>query len=198
MKTFDFANIPDKREDKNTTSLKFKVDLVDYFANIEDSNNFVCTEVGTSLGYTTSVLAQLFSKVYTLEYDPNNVERAKKFNEKHSNIIYRNIDVYKDDWGVEEKVNVSFIDCVHEYIQVKTDIRNSLRKGKGEMYLVFDDYGLIPPVHQAIDDFIIHDTGIPGAPELVSVTYIGEPKGSDCRRGKILSDWEGVIVKVKL
>ena len=198
MITADFSNIPDKRQDKNTTSLKFKQDLVDYFNSIEGSEEFICTEVGTSLGYTTGILAQLFKTVYALEYDKDNLEHSKKFNQKHSNIIYRNIDVYRDDWQVDGYVNVSFIDCVHEYIPVKTDIRNSLRKGKGEVHLVFDDYGLIPQVHQAIDDFIIQDTGKPGTPEIIKVTYIGEGRGSDCRPGKKLTDWEGVIVKVKL
>ncbi len=195
MKTIDLSGIPDKRQDKNTTSLKFKIDLINYFQNIEGSEDFVCTEVGTSLGYTTGVLAQLFGKVYALEYDKNNLAHSQTINQKHNNITYRNIDVYKEDWETKEKVNVSFIDCVHEYIEVGRDIGNSLRRGEGEMYLVFDDYGLIEQVHRAIDDFILR-TGNPGQPELVKVTYIGEPKGSDCRPGKVLTDWEGVILKI--
>jgi len=198
MKIINLTNIPDKRQDKNTTSLKFKHDLIDFFQNIEGSEEFICTEVGISLGYSTSILAQLFKTVYALEYDGSNVERAKKFNEKHSNIIYRTIDVYREDWGVEETVNVSFIDCVHDYVHVKQDISNSLKKGKEEIYLVFDDYGNIAPVHQAIDDFISHGTGNPGQPELIKVTYIGEPKGNSPRVGLVLQDWEGIIVKVKL
>ena len=50
-------NIPDKRESKNTTSLKFKKDLIEYF---KDLNLNRCIEVGTHVGYSTRILSFLF------------------------------------------------------------------------------------------------------------------------------------------
>lgn len=186
----DLTGIVDKMENKNTTSLKFKHDLIDFFQNIEGSKEFICTEVGISLGYSTSILAQLFKTVYALEYDGNNVEHAKKFNEKHSNIIYRTIDVYREDWGISDHIDVSFIDCVHDYIHVKQDIVNSLKKGKKELYLVFDDYGLIPEVKRAVDDFI-------GSTDC-TVTFIGHPTGTLVATDRVTKASEGIILKVNL
>jgi hypothetical protein len=190
MKTIDLTNIPDKRVETWTTSLKFKYDLIHYFQNIEGSEDFVCVEVGAWRGYSTHILAQLFGEVYSLEFDSNSVNLSKEFNKKYDNIIYRNINVYKDDWGTPT-INVSFIDCIHDYPHVLKDIENSIKRATNELYLVFDDYGLIQEVKRAIDDFIHSKTNI-------EVTYIGEPKGSDCRPGKIMNDWEGVIVKITL
>ena len=41
-----FKNIPDKRQYKNTTSLKFKEDLIDFFSDIGSDNTIL--EVGTN------------------------------------------------------------------------------------------------------------------------------------------------------
>ena len=51
-------NIPDKTEDKNTTSLKFKKDLISYLG--DKYKDKVCVEIGTSKGYTTRILSSLF------------------------------------------------------------------------------------------------------------------------------------------
>jgi len=54
--------IPDKRQDKNTTSLKFKKDLIEFFG--EDYKDKICLEIGTSKGYSTRLLSFLFKKSY--------------------------------------------------------------------------------------------------------------------------------------
>ena len=77
------------------------------------------------------------------------------------------------------------------------DINNSCRltKPNESMILVFDDYGLPKPpgrlkdVKDAVDDVVEQEE------RFEVVKFIGEPKGSDCRPGKILKDHEGVICK---
>ena len=43
--------IPDKTQEKNTTSLKFKKDLIEYLG--DDYKDKTCLEIGTNKGYTT-------------------------------------------------------------------------------------------------------------------------------------------------
>jgi hypothetical protein len=177
--------IPDKRQDKNTTSLKFKEDVIKYF---KSKKLDLCIEIGTNKGWTTRILSMLFNKVITLEYDTLLIHEAQKNNKDRDNIEYLNGDVYNSDWGINELADVAMVDCVHAYKNVKQDIENCLKHGV--KYLIFDDYGLPesePAVKVAVDEFIKDNPG-------VTVTYIGEPKGSEPRRGRPLVDWEGVII----
>ena len=72
------SKIPDKTKDKNTTSLKFKKDLIEYLG--DEYRDKICLEVGTSKGYTTRILSFLFKKVITCEIDKNLIEFAKDIN----------------------------------------------------------------------------------------------------------------------
>lgn len=182
-------NIPDKREDRNTTSLKFKEDILNFFNDI-DCTNFKCIEVGTNRGYTTKVLSSIFKNVVTMEYNQDLVQFAMDYNRDRTNIEYLQGDVYEMDWGLDTDYNVAFIDCVHTYKAVKQDIKNCLSYGVD--YIIFDDYGLPDTqldVKAAIDEFINENKPF-------NVTYIGEPKGNEPRIGKPLVDWEGVIIHV--
>jgi predicted O-methyltransferase YrrM len=177
-------NIPDKRQNKNTTSLKFKTDIIDYF---KDLNLNRCIEVGTSQGYSTRVLSFLFNEVITLENNIDCIHHAINFNSDRTNITYLHGDVYNSDWDVTS-VDAAFIDCVHTYDAVMYDIKQSLKRNA--KYLIFDDYGLpesVPSVKAAVDEFIKNNPG-------VKVTHIGEPKGSEPRLGRQLIDWEGIII----
>lgn len=177
--------IPDKRQDKNTTSLKFKEDVIKYF---ESKKLDLCIEVGTNKGWTTRILSMLFKRVITIEYDTLLVRKAQENNKDRTNIEYLNGDAYNSDWGLEESADVGMIDCDHAYKNVKQDIENCLKYNV--KYLIFDDYGLPesePAVKVAVDEFIKNN------PE-VKTTYIGEPKGSEPRVGRQLVDWEGVIL----
>ena len=51
-------NIPDKREYKETTSLKFKKDLIECFSDI--GKDLTVLEVGTNHGHTTRILSFIF------------------------------------------------------------------------------------------------------------------------------------------
>ena len=189
-------DIPDKRQDKDTTSLKFKKDLIEFFG--EDWKDKTCLEIGTNRGYTTRILSFLFKKVITCEYDSELVNFAKNVNKDRDNIEFLQKDVYQSTWDFEN-IDVSFIDCVHEYENVMHDIQKSLQlvKSNKEMILVFDDYGLPKPPHREKDVKDAVDQYVDEHPSFDLVKYIGEDKGSDCRPGKILKAEEGVICKYR-
>lgn len=179
--------IPDKRQDKNTTSLKFKQDVINYFDGID--SDYKCIEIGTNKGYTTRVLSLIFSEVVTMDIDILMINEAIKNNKDRENITFLQGDVYNNDWGVEGNYEVVFIDCNHSYEYVKRDIENALKYNP--KYIIFDDYGLPednPSVKVAVDEFIKNND--------VELIYIGEPAGSEPRIGRCLVDWEGVIVKL--
>ena len=84
-----------------------------------------------------------------------------------------------------------FIDCVHDYKHVKSDIENSIKLCKNPI-IIFDDYGLFPEVKQAIDEYVSD-----GKFEVLS--YLGHQKGTIIPKtqNKILKDFEGIICQVK-
>ena len=136
------SKIPDKTKDKNTTSLKFKKDLIEYLG--DEYRDKICLEVGTSKGYTTRILSFLFKKVITCEIDKNLIEFAKDINKDRDNIEFLHKDVYEGvPWGFED-ISVVFIDCDHEINSVLSDINNSINlcKSGEELLIIFDDYGL--------------------------------------------------------
>lgn len=182
------SNIPDKRVDKNTTSLKFKQDLIEYFKDLKLDH---CVEVGTSFGYTTYILSHIFNNVTTIDIDMNNIQKAISFNTERKNITYLHGDSTLSQWG-DVKFDVSFIDADHSYNAVVSDIKNSILHGNDDMYIIFDDYGLPedkPCVKIAVDDAV-------AIKQLEIVKFIGEPAGNEPRIGRPLIDWEGVITKV--
>ena len=189
-----FKNIPDKREYKNTTSLKFKEDLIEFFKTI--GQDYTILEVGTNHGHTTRILSFLFKDVITLDWhEEPNLRIAREICNDRSNITYIEKDVYATPWDDLNlpKYEVSFIDCGHEYHHVVSDIQNCVSYGSNEQYLIFDDYGHpTTGVKQAITD--ISNTNN----DFNIIKYIGEGEGSNCRPGLLLKDWEGVICKYTL
>ena len=94
-------DIPDKRDNKNTTSLVMKKDLINFFG--DNYLNKKCFEIGTNRGYTTRVLSFLFETVKTIELDNQLINFAKDLNKDRKNINYVQGDVYKtviksDNW----------------------------------------------------------------------------------------------------
>lgn len=188
MKEEFLKNIPDKRIDKNTTSLKFKEDVIDFFYPMKLQN---CIEIGTSNGYSTRILSFIFENVTTVDIDINNIQIAKSNNIDRSNIEYLHGDSVNNEWLDDIKFNMAFIDADHRYQAVINDIHKAIKCGVKGLYLVFDDYGLpetVPAVKAAVDEMI--NKGI-----LELIQYIGEPAGSEPRIGRTLIDWEGVICK---
>ena len=192
MDKYDILNeIPDKREEVKTTSLKFKKDLINFFG--DDYKDKRCLEIGTHKGHTTRVLSNLFKEVITCEMSAKLIDFAKNLNKDKNNIKFLQKDVYDTDWDFKD-IDVIFIDCNHEYSHVVTDIKNaiSLCKINQELLIIFDDYGLTNPwkgVKEAVDEFIEKE------PRFNLVKFIGEQKGSDCNPRANLKDEEGVICK---
>jgi len=183
-------DIPDKRQDKNTTSLKFKRDLISYLGN--DYKDKVCLEIGTSKGYSTKILSHLFKKVITCENNIDSINFAKDVNKDRDNIDFLHKDVYNTPWDFKD-IDVVFIDCNHEISYVISDIRNAINlcKKNDDILLIFDDYGLDNPwegVKEAIATYDNDD-------RFEIIKEIGEPKGSDCNPRALLIDVEGVICK---
>ena len=185
-----FDNVPDKRQDKNTTSLKFKRDLIDFFG--EDYKDKTCLEIGTHRGYTTKILSSLFNKVITCEVNKDLQDFAKVVNKDNTNVEFLLKDVYNTSWDFND-IDIVFIDCDHEISSVLKDIKNaiSLCKPNDSILIVFDDYGLVNPWEGVKEAIAKYDNDH----RFQIIREIGEPKGSDCNPRANLRDVEGVICK---
>lgn len=157
---------------KNTTSLKWKKDVIDFFHSKKLKS---CLEVGTCHGVTVKVLSSLFVNVDTIEFNPNRMAAAKEYCEGIDNINFLLENAYdvKTYNKLKTYYDVVVIDCMHLYENVIFDINQALTKMNPDtgIYLVFDDYGHpdSPGVHKAVNEAI--DAG------LVVVSEIGEPAG---------------------
>ena len=178
--------LPDKTESKTTTSLKFKADFIDFFNSASNKNKKVL-EVGSSLGHSTKVLSNLFGKVIVIDNLPERHEQSKQLNNDRNNIEYVVMDVYQQEWNFET-VDLVFIDCVHDYNHVKSDIENSLKFCNKNAIFVFDDYGLFPEIKKAVDEYV--DSKI-----FKVLKKIGHRKDTfyPTTQNKILKDYEGII-----
>lgn len=186
----------DKPDNLSTTSFKFKRDLWDFFSdNFQDQN---CVEFGTHKGQTTRVLSYLFDKVYTINL-PNHFFEAELLNRDRDNILYMPMDLYSDPIDKQFKhrpISVFFIDAMHSFDAVIHDFTRSLNfkhRIDKPVYFVFDDYGLIRDVYQAVNQLIV--TG-----KIEKVRYIGHgPRHSfGGRPERILQDHEGIICKLAI
>tara|TARA_R100001463_G_scaffold92749_5_gene147545 strand:+ start:365 stop:955 length:591 start_codon:yes stop_codon:yes gene_type:complete len=187
-------NIPEKNlENKDTTSLKWKSDVIDFF---KDKNLNSCLELGTNRGVSTKILSSLFKSVYTIENNEELSSQAKSFCSECDNIEFLCADVYdmRTYINLPKTYDVVVIDCVHVYDWVLNDIERALTFFNQEtgMYLVFDDYGHPEStgVKRAVDYAI--DSG------LVVEGYIGEKPGFEVERldgskFKLIHD-EGIIL----
>jgi len=179
------SQVPDKREDKDTTSHEFKKDLYDFFREDKWRERSII-EVSCNKGYSSYLLSHLFKQVYAVDFVQKALNWAGKFNQSRGrkNIQFIQCDIYKSPyWAKLPKADVVFLDADHRYKNVVYDIRNAwtniLDKGG---YIIIDDYGLpASGVKRAVDDLLKENT------HLTKVGYIGEPNGSDCRRGKCSS-----------
>ena len=178
--------IPVKRENKGTTSLQFKKDLIDFYS---DKKMNTIIELGTHYGYSTKVLSHLFKNVITFDNNYQNICLARAFNQRRENIVYFTEDAYQYHWwSTAKKIDAVFVDTVHVYENVVQDIENCL-KIDNECHIIFDDYGMFVDVKRAVDEYVENK-------KFEILKFIGEPEGSDCRPGKILKDWEGVICRI--
>lgn len=184
--------VDDKRDNRGTTSHKFKQDVIEFFMPL-DLNE--CIEVGTADGHTTRILSYLFKSVVTIELNQSEIDKAVNLNRDRNNIEYLHGSAYESDWGLNSKFDVAFIDCVHQYDYVKSDFLKCM--DLGAQYFIFDDYGLnesLPSVKVFVDEYVANGT-------LEVINYIGEQAGAKLwkkyNREDALVDWEGIICKRK-
>ena len=179
-------DVIDKSESKTTTSLKFKADIIDFF---RDSDHLTKTlvEIGSSLGHGTKVLCKLFKKVIAVDVSPEKHAYAKEYLGNIDNVEFKLMDVYNQMWDFEDKDSIVFIDCVHTYQTLKSDIDNSINTFNKPI-IIFDDYGLFPDLKQLIDEYV-------EAGKLKILKKIGEHAGKfyPKTQNKILRDSEGLI-----
>ena len=150
--------IPEKdRGSKDTTSLKWKKDVIDFF---NEKKLKSCLEIGTCCGMTTKILSYLFKDVHTIEFNPGRLNKAKQICYGKDNITYHLADAYSNETykNIPNHFDVVVIDCMHLYPHVMADINRALTLFNEErgMYLVFDDYGHPESigVKQAVDQAI--------------------------------------------
>lgn len=180
--------LPDKFTSKTTTSLKWKSDLIDFFRD-DKYKKMKVLEIGSSLGHSTRILSFLFKKVIAVDNLSERHSKSLKLNYDRDNIEFVVMDVYRKKWEFEP-VEIVFIDCVHDYQHVKSDIDNAIKTFEKPI-IVFDDYGLFPEVKLAIDEYI--KGGV-----MNLETYLGMPKGTYYPKtlNKELKDWEGLVCRV--
>lgn len=183
-------SLPDKTEYKNTTSKKFKQDLINFFETKQLKN---CLEIGTNHGHTTYVLSHLFEKVFTVDLHQSNIDFAKEVNTSRSNIHFITGDAYSPNTYTNiPSVDVVFIDCMHTFAGVLSDIQTGLDKASsGGVYFIFDDYGhpTSTGVYEAIEESITQG--------LTREVYIGEGEGytfSQSTNPTTLIRSEGIIL----
>jgi hypothetical protein len=181
-----FNASPDINNDLWTCSSKMRKDIFYFFIS---KKYFKIVEIGGHKGYTTKILSNIFSKVYTVDNNLNYMQENKIFNKNSSNIEYVILDIYKNNWRIlPEDIDIVFIDADHSYLCCKSDIINSINRFKNLSYIIFDDYGVWPGVKQAINEFINNKI-------LLFETYIGlEDVPSEFGIAK--NTHEGIICRV--
>lgn len=183
--------IPDKFDSKTTTSKRFKTDLYNF---IVKNGVRSILEIGSSVGHTAYFLGHFVDTFSCVELDRSRVDRVNKLCENLDSVVCYRKDVYRDAWDFKYH-DMIIIDCVHYYKHVKSDIENALKLKP--IYLVFDDYGLIPEVKRAVDEYV--DRSI-----LQVELKVGHPmstefymcKSENITKDKRLADSEGIICKV--
>ncbi len=182
--------LPDKWDSKTTTTLRYKSELINFFRNPKYKNKTVL-EIGSSNGHSTKVLSYLFKSVTAVDIlKERHIHSHENYNKSNTNINYVVADVYNNPWDFGHH-DVVFIDCVHDYQHVRSDIENTL-KICNKPIIIFDDYGLFPDIKKAIDEYI--ESG-----KFEVLTYLGHQKETIIPKtqNKILKHFEGIICQVK-
>jgi len=134
---------PDKFDDFNTISHKMKRDLWRRFSGVSASTELTILEVGGHHGHTTRLLSWLFGRVIVMEVNADNIVVSQRNNADRDNIFWIQMDAYSEPWtklGPNE-IHAVFVDALHDYGSVISDIHNSFLFPHCSM-LIFDDYGL--------------------------------------------------------
>jgi predicted O-methyltransferase YrrM len=179
---------------KYTTSRKFKLDILKEF-DVDKYKHKTIVEIGSSQGQSTRMLSYIFKRVVAVDRDDWNLEQATENNADRDNVELIKMDLYKDNWEdyLPKDVDVVFIDAGHEYYQVKSDVKNSLKLFGNDIIIIFDDYGLPSPhgdIKKVVDELVYSG-------ELRLSKFIGEkPEDLVHATGTKFNDMEGCICYV--
>ena len=190
--------IPDKGNAfKDTTSLKWKRDVLEFFINKNLRN---CLEIGTWIGHTTKILSNVFDNVWSIEFQPHRHLRAKETCNGIDNITLVLGDAYDDNTykNFPKSFDAVVIDCDHSFEGVIRDINRaaSFIGESNKIYFIFDDYGHSEQtgVNQAVNHAL--QSG------LTFEAYIGKEPGTVIHRDNgtffTLVDWEGIITSYEI
>ena len=183
---FILNKIDNKGENKNTTSRKFKEDILRIFG--KDYKDKTILELGCHQGNTTRVYAECFGKVIAVERTEGNIEDAKKHCSDVDNVEFIHANVYDQNFKIPT-ADVVNVDAGHSYQEVVFDIER-LSKQLNNPTFIFDDYGHEGrTVRDAINDKLSDGT-------MKLVTHIGEDKGFVAANNKTFIGREGVICNV--
>jgi hypothetical protein len=202
MISFDtiVKGFPDKKDYPNTTSLKFKKDLYNFFFDSK-FRDVKALEIGSHRGHTTKVMSHLFKEVITMNINPKGDDWIPVNRE---NIKYIVNDVYNgrpwhtsvsndvlDDYFYD--IEVIFLDGLRGYENVKMDLAQAiqLQPRNKKKYIIIQDYGnaKFDGVKHAVDEVCWW-----GHMEIVK--GIGYPVGTEHGTMKY-EDWEAVICQTK-
>lgn len=174
-----------KNQYKNSTSRKFKEDLITFF---KDRKFKSCIEFGCCHGDTTKVLSTLFDTVYASDLHEENINISKHKCNSQSNIIFEVKDV-NDVWQYED-IDVIYLDALHDHAGIINGL-NRCKEQYPNALIIMDDYGhIMNTVKPAIDSLI-------NTSQIEVLQWIGENKGYMASNGKRFVAKEGLIFKLK-
>ncbi|CAD7923369.1 unnamed protein product [Amoebophrya sp. A120] len=153
--------LPSQNSDEWTVSEMFREDLADF---LRRKSCNLAYELGVYRGETTRVLAQHCSFVYAMDDSMQFLFTAMQNLRGVTNILFFRIHSYLDKpWrevlplnrkkNSRKKNDILFLDCVHTYPMVVSDLvaaRDELQVD----FVVVDDYGAHTAVRSAVDHFV--------------------------------------------
>lgn len=157
--------------------LKGLEDLIAYINTASDTKTMTMIEIGSYAGESTKLFSKHFNKVisidpYINDYDPNDItcnyaelttvyDTFKKVLDQHENITH--IRKTSDDAILDLsniRIDFVYIDGLHTYNQVKTDIDNYLPLITDTGFIAGHDFH---PVWQGVIDAVLEKIGQPDA-----------------------------------
>jgi hypothetical protein len=178
---------PNKDIAKNTTSKKFKQDLVDFFYDKKYSSMI---EFGSWQGNSSLIFSYLFESVLGLELSKDNIAISNERCKDRQNVEFLEFNAYSD-WKSLPKADVLNLDAMHDIDGVIYMITQAAQY-YSEAIIVMDDYGHIGGTIKPVIDGYIEN----GSIEVIK--WIGEDKGFCAANGKVFIDKEGLIFKFKI
>lgn len=134
-----------------------KQGLLELIAHIGDTKDLSMVEIGTFIGESTIIFAEHFKSVIGIDpflagYDPEDPTSRFDFNEVYQEYLLRTkpfanistITLTSDDAISQlegHQYDFIYIDGLHQYEQVKTDISNYMRFVKPNGFIGGHDYG---------------------------------------------------------